>query len=172
MITLDLIKTALKIETTYDDQDLLRLRDAVISLVENHTGLSLCPRQQQQYLGSFVRTRIEGSPFISVDSVKYTSTGGTLTTMPSADWFISRKDSPSVFIDFLREPSIKDGTEIEVTYQVGYGQVPADLQHAIIALIGTFYENPSALQLTGGSGPLPMGAEFILQNLKVRSSLS
>lgn len=172
MLTLDQIKSALKVETTYDDAELLRLRDAVLALVETHTGLTLSPRRSTFYLGEFQRTRIEASPFISVDSVKYTSTGGVLTTMPSADWFISRKDAPSVFIDFLKQPSIKDGTEIEVVVTAGYAQAPADLQHAVIALIAVFYENPSAVQMIQGAGPLPMGAEFILQNLKVRSSLS
>jgi uncharacterized phiE125 gp8 family phage protein len=172
MIALDTIKAALKIEVTFDDADLLRLRDAVVALVETHTGLSLCPRQIKQYLGGFARARLEHAPFISVDSVRYTSTAGTLVTMPTTDWFLIRRELPTVYIDFTKQPTAKEGTEIEVNLTVGYSKVPADLEHAIIALIGTFFENPGSIQTINGSGPLPMGAEFILQNLRVRGSVS
>jgi uncharacterized phiE125 gp8 family phage protein len=171
MITLDTIKTALKIETTFDDQDLLRLRDAVIALVETHTGLSLCPRTVQLYIKDWTRIRLPETPFVSVTSVTYTSTGGTATTMPSTDYFVQRAEAPSIYLAFSKEPGIKEYTEACINYQVGYGQIPADLQHAVIALIGTFYENPGSLQAVG-AGPLPFGAEMILQNLKAKGSLS
>ena len=172
MIALDQIKAALKIDYTTDDADLLRIRDAVVAMVETHTGLTLCPRQVKQYLGGFTRARLEHAPFISVDSVKYTSTAGTTVTMPTTDWFLVRRELPTVYIDFRTQPTLKEGTEIELNLTVGYSQLPADLAHAIIALVGTFYENPGSIQAGGGSGPLPMGAEFILQNLKVRGSVS
>jgi uncharacterized phiE125 gp8 family phage protein len=171
MVPLNTIKSALKIEVNYDDADLLRLRDAVVALVETYTGLTLCPRQVTQYLGGFTRARLEHAPFISVDSVKYTSTAGTVVTMPTTDWFLIRKELPTVYIGFRTEPSLKEGTEVEVNLSVGYSKVSADLEHAIIALIGTFYENPGSIQTING-GPLPMGAEFILGQLKVKGSVS
>jgi uncharacterized phiE125 gp8 family phage protein len=171
MIALDTIKAALKIEVTFDDADLLRLRDAVVALVETHTGLTLCPKTVTQYLGGFTRARIEHAPFISVNSVRYTSTAGTTVTMPTTDWFLIRRELPTVYLDFTKQPSLKEGTEIEVNLTVGYSKVPADLEHAIIALIGTFFENPGSIQTING-GALPMGAEFILQNLKVKGSVS
>jgi uncharacterized phiE125 gp8 family phage protein len=172
MVTLSTIKSALKIDYTSDDADLLRLRDAVVALVETYTGLTICPRQVKQYLGGFTRARIEHAPFISVGSVTYTSTSGTTVTMPSTDYFLVRRELPTVYIDFTKQPSIKDGTEVEVDLTVGYTKAPADLEHAIIALIGTFYENPGSIQTINGAGPLPMGAEFILSNLRVRGSVS
>jgi len=172
MVPLNTIKSALKIDYTTDDADLLRLRDAVVALVETHTGLSLCPKTVTQYLGGFTRARIEHAPFISVDSVRYTSTAGTTVTMPTTDWVLIRKELPTVYLDFTKQPTAKDGTEVEVNLSVGYSKVPADLEHAIIALVGTFYENPGSVQTINGGGPLPMGAEFILSNLRVRGSVS
>jgi uncharacterized phiE125 gp8 family phage protein len=171
LIALSTIKSALKVDYSTDDADLLRLRDAVVALVETYTGLTLCPRQVTQYLGGFTRARLEHAPFISVDSVRYTSTAGTVVTMPSTDWFLIRKELPTVYIGFRTEPSLKEGTEVEVNLSVGYSKFPADLEHAIIALIGTFYENPGSIQTING-GALPMGAEFILGQLKVKGSVS
>jgi uncharacterized phiE125 gp8 family phage protein len=172
MIALSTIKAALKVDYSTDDADLLRLRDAVVALVETHTGLTICPKTVTQYLGGFARARLEHAPFISVDSVKYTSTAGTTVTMPSTDYFLVRKELPTVYLDFTKQPTAKEGTEIEVNLSVGYSKVPADLEHAIIALIGTLYENPGSIQTISGGGPLPMGAEFILSNLRVRGSVS
>lgn len=171
MLTLDTIKAALKIEVNYDDLELLRLRDAVIALVENHTGLSLCPRSVELYVKDWSRVRLPETPFISVTGVTYTSTSGATVTMPSTDYFVQRAEAPSIYLAFSSQPTMKELTEARITYQVGYGQVPADLQHAIIALIGTFFENPNSLQ-AAGAGPLPFGAEMILQNLKAKGSLS
>jgi len=171
MVTLDSIKRALKIDYTTDDGELLRLRDAVVALIEEYTGLSLCPKQVRQYLGTFTKSRIEHAPFISVDSVRYTSTAGTVVTMPAADWFVIRRDAPTVFLDFKTQPAIQEGTEIELTLTCGYTKAPADIEHAVIALVHTFYENPGSTTNLGATS-LPMGAEFILSNLKVKGNLS
>jgi uncharacterized phiE125 gp8 family phage protein len=171
MVTLDTIKRSLKIDYTADDGELLRLRDAVVALIEEYTGLSLCPKKVTQYLGGFTRARVEHAPFISVDSVRYTSIAGTVVTMPTTDWFLIRKELPTVYLDFRTQPPIKEGTEIEVTLTCGYAKATADIEHAIIALVATFYENPGSTTTLGATS-LPMGAEFILSNLKVKGALS
>lgn len=170
-ITLSQIKKALKIDFTQDDQELLRIRDAAISLVQSYTGLDLEPKTKIQYLSYWMRTRLEFSPFNSITSVKYTATDGTLTTMSTDDWFLDRSFQPSVFINFLAFPILKEGTQIEVTYAVGYSDYPKEVEQLIISLVGNWYNNPEAVQAIGLS-EVPLSAKFILENMKINGVIA
>ena len=170
MLTLTEIKQALKIDYTTDDQELLRIKEAVEDYVSHYTGLSLCQDDKTQYLSYFMKTRFESNPVLSVSSVKYTNTNGVLTTMSADDWFLIYSEAPSVYINFRSFPSVKEGTEVMVNYRVGYGQLPPVLKQAIIGLIGHFYNNPESATPVVLS-ETPLSTRFILDMMKVKGSL-
>lgn len=171
MLTLAQIKQALKIDYTADDQELLRLKDAVESLVSEYTGLTLCQTNVVQYLGYFMKTRFDHNPVLSVSSVKYTNTQGNEVTMDPEGWFLIYSELPSVYINFREFPSVKDGTEIQVSYKVGYAQYPPVLQQAVISLIGHYYNNPESASPVSLS-EVPLSTKWILDTMKVKGSLS
>lgn len=170
MVSLAQLKQALKIDYTADDNELLRLRDAVVSWIESYTGVSIETKKYTQYCSYWMRTRFDGFPFAAVESVKYTATDGTVTTMSSTDYFLDRSGPPSVYINFLEYPSIKEGTQIEIKYTAGYADTPKDIDQAIIAFVGAWYNNPEALSPISLQ-VVPVSAQYILDNLKVRSVL-
>ena len=171
MIALSTIKKALKIDYDTDDSDILRLRDAAISFFSDYTGLSLTTDVHTQYLDYWMLTRLTGAPFVEISSITYTDTDGNQQTYSNTDYFLIYKEYPSVFINFYEYPSLKEGTEIVITYKAGYAEIPANITQAIIAICGAWYNNPEAtspITLT----EVPLSAKFILDNLKVKGDLS
>lgn len=166
-IAISTIKKALKIDYSTDDQELIRIRDAVVAFVQNYTGITIETTTKSQYVGYWMKTRLVESPFVDMVSVKYTDTAGVVQTMPSTDYFIIRADMPSIYINFREFPSIKSGTEIQINYKVGSPVMPADLQQLIISLIGHWYNNPEAgAPITLST--VPLSAQFILEHMKAK----
>ena len=170
-ITLSTIKQALKIDYSTDDAELSRLRDAAISFITEYTGIALQNKSKVQFLPYWMRTRINTYPFNAITSVKFTNTSGTLTTMPTTDWFLDKSEEPSVFINFLEFPSVKEGTFIEVTYTTGYAVFPKEVEQLVISMIGAWYNNPEATAPITLS-TVPLSAQFIMDNLKAKGSLT
>lgn len=169
-ITLAELKKALKIDYSTDDSELLRLKDAAIAWIQNYTGQSLEPMKKKQYISYWMKTRLDAYPFLSVDSVKYTNTSGTITTMPTTDYFIDPTCPPSTYINFSEFPFTKENTFIEITYTAGYADTPKDIEQVIIAFVGAWYNQPEAISQTS-QVTVPTSAQYILDNLKVRSVL-
>jgi hypothetical protein len=169
-VTLSQIKKSLKIEYDYDDNELLRLRDAVVDLIGKYTGMTMYVSKKTQYLPYFMRTRLTGVPFHEINSVKYTNTSGTVVTMLTTDYFIDRTCEPSIYINFLEYPSIKEGTFVEVEYKCGMILFDKSVEQLTISMIGAWYNNPEAVQPIGLS-TVPLSAQFIMDQWKVQGDL-
>jgi len=169
-VTLTQVKKALKIDYTSDDSELLRLIDAVTAWVESYTGVTITPKTKTMYIEYWAKTMFKEFPFSSIDSVVYTASDNTSTTMPSTDYFIDKTNPPRYFINFTEYPSIKEHTFIEINYTVGYPDMPKDIEQAIISFVGAWYNNPEALSPISMQ-TVPISAQFILDTLKVRSPI-
>lgn len=170
MIALSTIKKALKIDYTTDDQELLRIRDAALAFIEQYTGLTIQTKSKTQYISYWMRTSLD-LPFNSITSVKYYNTSGTLTTMPTTDYWVDRSCDPSFYINFLEYPSVKEGTQIILTYSTGYSVLPKDIEQVAIGLIGAWYNNPEATAPINLS-VVPLSCMFILDNLRSKAVVS
>jgi|SanBayMetagenome_1026888.scaffolds.fasta_scaffold16923_4 hypothetical protein len=169
-IAISTIKKALKVDYSTDDQELIRIRDAVVAFVQNYTGITIETTTKTQYVGYWMKTRLMFNPFVDMVSVKYTDVAGVVQTMPTTDYFIIRNQYPSIYINFSEYPSIKTGTEIQINYKVGSPVMPADLQQLIISLIGHWYNNPEAGAPINIS-TVPLSAQFIMENMKVKGAV-
>lgn len=167
-VPLSTIKSALKIEYTDDDTELIRLREAAQSLVERRTGLSLTRRTSTMYLASFSDVILPECPFVSLTSVAYTDSSNAAQTMSASDYWIDRTLGPLPVLRFLKSYALYQGTAVIVTYETGYESLPGELTHAIIALVGAWYNNPEAIQPTMMS-TVPVSLEYILEAMSVRS---
>lgn len=169
-VPLSTIKSALKIDYTDDDADLIRLRESATDLVERRTQCLLSPQTRTLYLASVADTLIPDHPFVSLTSVQYYDGSNVLTTMPSADYWIDRTSGPIPHLRFLEFPSVYEGTAVTITYVAGYSSVPNVLVHAIIALVGGWYNNPEAFQPIG-LATVPLSVEYILDSFSTGSRL-
>lgn len=169
-VPLSTIKSALKIDYTDDDTDLIRLREVAVQVVEKRTQLLLTPQARTMYLASWTDTLLADAPYNSLTSVTYYNASNVLTTMPSGDYWIDRTDGSLARIRFLEQPAIYEGTAISVNYNAGYSQTPDPLIHCIIALVGAYYNNPEAVQPIGLS-TVPLSVEFILDHYRTGSMI-
>lgn len=169
-VPLSTIKSALKIDYADDDTDLIRLREAAVQFVEQRTGVYLTPRAVTLYLATWSNALLPEHPFNSLTNVTYYDSSNVLTTMPASDYWIDRTDGPMPRIRFLEAPAIYDGTAISVNYNAGHSATPDPLVHAVIGLVGAWYNNPEAFQPIGLTN-VPMGVEAILEIYSNRSNL-
>jgi uncharacterized phiE125 gp8 family phage protein len=160
-IPLSTIKTALKIDYSDDDADLIRLRETATVFVEKRTGLALQPRTETLYLAYWTDSLIPVAPYTGITHVRYQNSTNTQTTVPAGDYWIDQTDGPLNQIRFLERPE---------TYTVGYSNIPDPLVHAMIALVGHWYNNPEAAQPIGLQ-TVPMSVEAILDMYSIRSQL-
>ena len=169
-IPLSTIKTALKIDYSDDDADLIRLRETATVFVEKRTGRALQQRTETLYLAAWTDSLIPVAPYTGITHVRYQNSTNTQTTMPAGDYWIDQTDGPLNQIRFLERPEIYEGTAIVVTYTVGYLNIPDPLVHAMIALVGHWYNNPEAAQPIGLQ-TVPMSVEAIMDMYSIRSQL-
>ena len=170
-VPLSTIKSALKIDFDDDDRELLRLREAAVSLIERRTQLALTPTTVPLYLKEFKDTLIPAHPFVSVSLIQYRDQLNDPQTMTAAtDYWLDLTEGTMPVIRFLQVPVLYPGTMATVFYLCGYTALPNDLVHAIIALVGHWYNNPEAASpISLSTVPLSMG--FILDNLSTRSNI-
>lgn len=164
-IPLTTIKSALKVDYDDDDRELTRLREAAMSLISRNTGLALEPASYELYLVEWRDTLFPAFPLSSLTHVKYT-TGGVLTTVPAADYWIDRSDAMPM-LRFLEKPALDEGTAIVVTYVAGYADMPPEVVHAVISLVGHWYNNPEASQPITLS-TVPLGLQYILDSITTK----
>jgi uncharacterized phiE125 gp8 family phage protein len=168
-VSLSTVKTALKIDYTDDDTELTRLIGVATSWVEYYTGIKLTQATRTMYLREFARTAFADYPYVSTTSVTYTDGGGATVTMTSGtDYWVDLSGDIKA-IEFLNEPSIKEGTLITVTYVAGYSTEPNEVVQAIISLVGLYYNNPEAAQPVGLT-TVPLGGQFMLEHLRIRGT--
>ena len=168
-VSLSTVKTALKIDYTDDDTELTRLIGVATSWVEYYTGIKLTQATRTMYLREFARTAVADYPYVSTTSVTYTDGSGATVTMTSGtDYWVDLSGDIKA-IEFLNEPSIKEGTLITVTYVAGYSTEPNEVVQAIISLVGLYYNNPEAAQPVGLT-TVPLGGQFMLEHLRIRGT--
>jgi len=111
-------------------------------------------------------------PLVSVTSITYVDTDGDQQTLATSYYTVDTETSPGRIL-FEDMPAIKSTlSSLVVNYTCGYGasgdDVPSRFHQAILYLVNHFYENRLPVQMAGNPVPVPMTAEWLLKELKVR----
>ena len=123
---------------------------------------------------SFGRIKIPKPPLLSVNSIQYVDTTGTLQTLdPSKYQVVSGGKLQGLVVPAygLVWPAYRyQPNSVQIDYQAGYGpaaaNVPATAIQAILVLIGAWYDNRSAISSDGiGRGPVPMCYDALISTL-------
>jgi uncharacterized phiE125 gp8 family phage protein len=171
-IALATIKAALKIDYTDDDTELERIRDAAVAWVENYCGFALSSSSRTMYLREWRDTVYAVQPVTAQTSIVYTDTSGSPQVLAIGTYAYWDNSGPVSVLRFIGEPpAMKDGTLATVVYSGGYATEPNEVVQAVISLVGAWYNNPEAMQPIA-LATTPLGAQFLLEHLRVKGPFS
>lgn len=177
LITLADAKAQLCLFHADDDALLTRLISAATMLVEGPTGcgIALLTQTWRASHNGFPcgPIRIGLSPVQAITSITYTDAAGdTQTLSPSLYRFDADEKIAAIYPapnSAWPTTAIQPGS-MKVTFTAGFGDdpedVPADLIHAVLMLVGHFYENREATS-PGALREVPMGVGAILDRYRV-----
>lgn len=153
-ITLDQVKTHLRIETSDDDSYLESLIDAGIAHLESISGLKLITQTWRQYLDQLPENktvRLAVYPVRAVSSVVYFDGSGIEQSLPTTQLELDRFSNPARLVISNKLPIASAFNGIEILIEAGFGEssadVPGSLLRALFILIAHNYEFRGAVPL-------------------------
>lgn len=167
-ITLAQVKTHCRVPHTEEDDSIELMIDAAIALIDGYGGIlrtALIEQTWQQDFPYFpyCEFRLALGPLISVTSITYYDTNNVQQTLATSVYaafsdasgpFFKLKDSQSWPSTFYRDDAVR------VTWKAGFGAtadfVPADLKHAMLVLIGHWFENREMVNIGNITSELAM----------------
>lgn len=118
--------------------------------------------------------RLPKSPVASITHVKYVDTAGTQTTWPTQEWQADIASEPARIVPAYGYcwPVMRHQLHpLEVRYVTGYGEaadIPAGIRHAMLLIIGHWYEHRESVSDFQTFG-VPLSSEHLLWRFRVPS---
>jgi uncharacterized phiE125 gp8 family phage protein len=171
-VTLAEAKAQLRVEHGDEDDLISRLIGAAVAFVDvkGALGHAMISQKWGQWVGPNVsgKVRLILGPVIEVNAVKYYDDAGDLQTDTLANYEVNGAEFANTIgpKDGYSWPSAADRSDaIRIEYTVGYGEattdVPETLRHALLMLIGHWYENREQATLDDLS-VVPFGFDDLL----------
>lgn len=158
-VDLTLAKQHLRVDHSDEDALIAQYLAAAIAWVENYTGKLMTRRevtQEADCFGSYVPLLYGPDPVNLL--IDYTDADDASATI--ADALIKRgRAYPAA-----SWPTVADNTSIVLTYTAGYTETPADLDSAVLLLVGHYYENREAV-VVGSSSMISNPLELAVESL-------
>ena len=138
-VDLALAKQHLRVLHNDEDTLIARYLAAAIAWVENYTGKLMTRREVTQEASAFTPylSLFYGPNPVSLE-IAYTDSDDAAQTVADAKIVQERAYPASSW------PSAADDTPVTLTYTAGYETTPADLDSAVLLLVGEFYDNREA----------------------------
>lgn len=175
-VTVSEAKLHLRVDISTDDTYIGTLITAARNWTEEYLDRSLINQQWTMRLDSFpYEITLPRPPMVTTGTatavaVTYTLGDATTATLSTAAYRVDRNDTPGV-VRQLREgtwpANLDDYNAVTVTWWGGYGtagsSVPAAIRHAILMLVGFWYERRLAADSTSAV-EVPFGVKSLLDS--------
>lgn len=147
--------------------------------VENQTDRALMPQTWDLFLDEFPAESgpivLHRSPVQSITTLAYIDTDGNPQTLTlTTDFVLDASSEPARIVPAVDKtwPSTESIVNaVTVTFLTGYANaaaVPHGLKAAIRLILGHLFNNRESVVMGGGPAVLPMGAESLISQFKVR----
>lgn len=178
-VTVAEAKAHLRVDTSDDDTYIGTLITAAREWCEQYLDRTLVSTQWVMRFDSFPyeielpRPPISNSGTTTAVSLTYTLGDDSTATLSTATYRVDRNSTPGV-VRQLRAGSwpgnLDDYNAVSVTWWAGYGSagssVPAAIRHAILLLVGHWYESRSTVLVGSISKQLEFAVESLLSSQK------
>lgn len=139
MVSLELAKQHLRVLHSSEDVLIQQYIAAAVAWVENYTGKLLDRRIVTQVEASLsVGLKLFYGPDPETLTVSYTDAEGTPATLSDAQIVRSCVYPANTW------PDTQDNTPVTLNYTAGFTETPADLDSAVLLLVGQAYDNREA----------------------------
>jgi len=179
-VTLAEAKAHLRVDTSDDDTYIGTLITAAREWCEQYLDRTLVHTQWVMRFDKFPDSGIEPvelprppmvlSGTATAVTVTFTQEAGPTSTYSTAEYRVDRNATPGAILPIYGStwtPHRQDDNAISVTWWAGYGatgsSVPAAIRHAMLMLIGTWYERRASAYNAGGS-EVPFGVKSLLDS--------
>lgn len=181
-VTLTEAKAHLRVDSTDDDVYIATLITAAREWVEQYLDRTLVHTQWVMRFDKFPpdgtqdielpRPPMVASGTATAVALTYTAENGTTVAYSSNTFRVDRASTPGAVKALYGQtwpPHLQDDNSIAVTWWAGYGangpSVPAAIRHAMLMLLGTWYERRASADNLGGS-EVPFGVRSLLDSQK------
>jgi uncharacterized phiE125 gp8 family phage protein len=167
LLSLDEIKIHLRMDSDEQDSLLAHLLTTARMFVEQYTGLSLVKQTWKYVLDRFPTEKVfltlPHPPLQSVTSFSYIDTKGeTQYLIEGTDFVVDHFSQPARIAPlFLWPETGRPFNAVTLEYISGWDEVPAPMKHAMLLLIGHWFEHRESVT-NGMFQELPMSIDSLL----------
>ena len=182
-VTVAEAKAHLRVDTSDDDTYIGTLVTAAREWVEAYLDRTLVNTQwrlrlhrfptDSQYPIDLPRPPVVSSGTATAVTITYTAETGGTATRSTAQFRVQRFETPgrvTTVYGGTWPAGMEDNDAVVVTWWAGYGatgaSVPAAIRHAILLLVGFWFENRSTVVVGSISKPLEFAVESLLSSQK------
>lgn len=174
VVTLAEAKRHLRVDHNDDDlhiDSLILATTAWIDGADGWLGRALGEQEWQLSVSAFPLRdlKLPLAPLISVESVSYTDTSGSEITFDNFRVVGAGTTGPGSIVPSFGYSWPMTGSEpdaVRVAFTAGYGSVPAPIRHAILLMVGHYYESREAVT-TEKPDILPLGVDALLMPYRI-----
>lgn len=173
-------KAHLRVTSSDDDTYIGNLVKAARQRAESYTRRAFVTQTVTYTLETFpVEVELPKPPVLSVTSVQYVDANGSTQSFTDFQSDLTDKSRPRIKPAYgYSWPATRDQYgAVTVTYQAGYGggdspdtisNVPEDIRHAILLMVGTWYEFREELVAGVSVMEIPQAAKDLLHPYRVK----
>ncbi len=171
VISLEEIKTHLRINHSEEDIYLTSLLEAAIEYCENFTGRVIKQKIVEIILDTFPARilKLPITPVIDVTSINYTNSKEEEIYIEALNYVKVLETEPPLVVHKESWPQdvINIPGKVRVAVNAGYEIAPQSIKQAVLLLCGHFYENREAVSIKGELKELPFSVSALLYPYKV-----
>lgn len=170
VVTLAEAKAHLNVTASDDDVLIDAYIDAATRWASKYQNRKYITEPLVEYFDRWPRViRPQWSPLIAITSIRYIDSSGVWQTLDAAAYIVDAASEPGRIVEAYGYswPGVRgDANGIEVTYTAGYGaladDVPAEVRHAILLLVGDWYGNREDIVTGTIVSNIPTGVKALL----------